>query len=383
MADVERLAREEGLEFSWLGQSDHPAGSLPLSLEQLGKLQGLAALRFTIAAVKKTTEMVCRDAPDAISAAGVDVLLVDQTEPAGGTVADYLGLPFITICNALALNRESTVPPPFTGWTYGGAWWKRVRNLAGYSVSSRVMSPVSGVIARYRRHWKLQPHSRPEDSFSSLAQISQQPPALDFPRNRIPKTFHYTGPLRNSSGPDVPFPWERLDGRPLIYASLGTLQHSKSDLFRCFAEACAGVDAQLVITHCGSLERSVIESLAGDPIVVHYAPQRKILARASLALTHAGLNTVLDAMSYGVPVIAVPITFEQPAIAARVSWAGAGLSVPMRSINAPALRKAIQTVLADPSYYRNAQRIADSIRAAGGVSRAGDIIECVSGGRAY
>jgi zeaxanthin glucosyltransferase len=378
MVDVEDAARAEGLEFVAIGHSDHPAGSLAVSLKQLGRLQGLPALRFTIGAVKKTTEMICRDAPDAIRASGIGMLLVDQTEPAGGTVAGHLGLPFVTICNALALNREWAVPPPFTAWTQAGHWWERFRNKAGYALSDRVLSPVTGVIAAYRRRWKLPAHRSPEDSFSPLAQISQQPEAFDFPRSRLPKTFHYAGPLRNATGVNVPFPWERLDGRPIVYASLGTLQYSKEKLFQCFAEACSGLDVQLIITHCGGLDRNAIERLAGDPIVVNYAPQREILARAKLALTHAGLNTVLDALSYGVPVMAVPITFEQPAIAARVCWAGAGRSLPLRAVDAGSLRKSIRMILENSSYACNAQRIAASIRAAGGVARAADIVESVS-----
>lgn len=377
MVDVEPVALAEGLEFLSLGASDHPAGSLPLSLQRLGKLQGLAALRFTIQAVKKTTEMICRDAPAVIRSAGIGALLVDQTEPAGGTVADHLGIPFITVCNALALNQEPAVPPPFTPWTTGNSWWRQLRNLAGYGVSARVMSPVTKVVAKYRRLWKLPPHRTQEDSFSSLAQISQQPAALDFPRTRLSPKFHYVGPLRNASRTKTQFPWERLDGRRIVYASLGTLQHSKENLFRCFADACAGLDAQLIITHCGGLSSTAIASLPGDPIVVDYAPQREILERAALALTHAGLNTVLDALSFGVPVMAVPITFEQPAIAARVCWAGAGRSLPLRGINPRQLREGIKTLLENPQYSLNAKRVADSIRAAGGVVRAADIVEDV------
>ena len=68
MPDLERKIRSEGLDFQSIGHSDHSVGSLPESLARLGQLQGLAALRFTIAAVAKTSRMVCRDAPAAIRA---------------------------------------------------------------------------------------------------------------------------------------------------------------------------------------------------------------------------------------------------------------------------------------------------------------------------
>jgi zeaxanthin glucosyltransferase len=332
-------------------------------------------LRFTVQAVRKTTEMICRDGPDAVRGAGVDLLLVDQTEPAGGTVAERLGIPFVTICNALAINRESRVPPPFTPWPYGESLFAQVRNAVGYAISARIMAPVTNVLRAYRQQWRLPAHRTADDSFSRLAQISQQPPAFDFPRRTLPATFHYAGPLRTPSGRNVPFPWDQLDGRPLIYASLGTLQNGKERVFRCFAEACQGLDAQLVITHGGGLDESTVASLPGKPLVVSYAPQLQVLARASLTLTHAGLNTVLDSLSCGVPLVAVPITYEQPAIAMRVRWTGVGQVVPFAKLNVQRLREAVRNVLDDRSFAVQAQKVAESIRIAGGAARAADIIE--------
>ena len=83
---------------------------------------------------------------------------------------------------------------------------------------------------------------------------------------------------------------------------------------------------QLVISHGGGLTEAQASSLPGSPLAVRYAPQEELLARAQLTLTHAGLNTVLDSLTHGVPMVAVPITYEQPAIARRVEWHGCGES---------------------------------------------------------
>lgn len=372
--DLEQRARAQQIEFIAIGQADHPAGSLPQSLTALGKLEGLAALRFTIQAVRKTTEMMCRDAPQAIVDAGVNLLLVDQTEPAGGTIAEHLGLPFVTICNALALNRDPNVPPPFSNWSYNASLWARVRNALGYAAGDRFTGPIRDVVASYRKKWRLPPHRGPEDSFSQLAQISQQPRAFDFPRRGLPANFQYAGPFRGSSV-DTPFPWDRLNGQPLIYASLGTLQNSKERIFQCFAEACSGLPAQLVITHGGGLDDRAVAALPGQPLVVSYAPQLEVLSRARLTLTHAGLNTVLDSLTHGVPLVAVPITYEQPAIAERIRWTGTGEVLPLKKLNAPALRQAIVRVLDTPGYADRAHAVAQSIREGGGARGAADSIE--------
>jgi zeaxanthin glucosyltransferase len=375
LSDLEEKVRSEGIDFRAIGQSDFPKGSLAGWLAQLGRLKGLAALRFTIRAVQRTSVMVCRDAPAAIRDTGIEALLVDQMEPAGGAVAEHLDLPFITVCNALAINRDPSVPPPFTPWPYVEAPWARLRNQLGYVASAWVTRPVERAVADYRVRWKLPRLRREEDSFSKLAQICQMPRDFDFPRKTLPEHFYYVGPLRRAVPKPVPFPWEKLDGRPIVFASLGTLQNNREPVFRCFAEACRSLDVQLVISHGGGLDPTAAAGLPGNPLVVGYAPQAELLARAALTITHAGLNTVLDSLANGVPVVTVPITYEQPAIARRVEWTGCGRSIPFAKLDASLLRRTVQDVFRDPSYRVAARRIADSVGAAGGVARAADIVE--------
>ncbi len=379
MADLEEKIQSEGIDFRAIGQRDHPRGSLPQSLGQLGQLKGLAALRFTIRAVARTSVMVCRDAPTAIRESGADALLVDQMEPAGGAVAEHLGLPFITICNALAINRDPVAPPPFTPWSYRDTRWARFRNHVGYAISDRLTAPIAKAVAEYRAQWKLPEHRSPDESFSRLAQICQMPREFDFPRAALPEHFHYVGPLRGTLPKPIAFPWDLLDGRPLVYASLGTLQNSREPLFRCFAEACRGLDVQLVMSHGGGLNQQEAASLPGNPLVVGYAPQFELLARGALTITHAGLNTVLDSLANGVPVVAVPITYEQPAIARRVEWTKSGRSITLGGLNAHRLRSLVRDVL-DHAHYRDAaRRMADSIQSAGGVAQAANIVEAALG----
>jgi len=378
MPDLEAKIRAEGLDFCAIGLSDHPLGHLPQSLLELSRLKGLAALRFTVEAVKRTSVMFCRDGVEAVRAAKVNMLLVDQMEPAGGAIADRLGLPFLTICNALAINQDSAVPPPFTGWRYSNRPWARARNWAGYQLWHRMIRPVYAAVDEYRRQWGLPIHASVDAGFSRIAQISQQPATFDYPRRALPATFHYVGPLRFPGPQAVSFPWERLDGRPLIYASLGTLQNKTLELFRCIAEACEGLPVQLLISHGRGLSDDEVATLPGSPLVMPYVPQLEILAKARLTITHAGLNTVLDSLSQGVPMVAIPLTAEQPGIAARVAWTGAGTVIPRAKFTPGVLRGCVEALLASTKEYDAARRMGESIRQAGGVERAVKIIEGAS-----
>ncbi len=373
--DFEPLVRSQKLNFWPIGQSAYRPGELAQVFAQLGKLSGLEALRYSVDLCQHVTAVICQDAPGAIKAAGIEALLVDQTEPAGDTVAQFLGIPFITVCCALAINRETQLPPFFTPWGYQNAWWARIRNQVAYYLLDRNSQPIQQVLNEYRKEWKLPVYNSFSVSCSRLAQISQQPADFDFPCTALPKCFHYTGPLRNSDPLSVPFPFERLTGQPLIYASLGTVQNTKQEIFYCIAAACAQLDVQLVLSHGGGMNAEAVEGLPGSPLVVEYAPQLELLAKARLTITHAGLNTVLDSLSNGVPLVAIPITYEQPGIGARIRWTGTGEVIPLSRLSIPTLRATIQRVLTEDSYSHHALRLKQSICQSGGVMRAADIVE--------
>jgi UDP:flavonoid glycosyltransferase YjiC (YdhE family) len=315
---------------------------------------------------------------------GVEALLIDQADFGSPSVADALGIPYVTLSNALPLLVEPRVPFHTTPWqptTSGLLRWRdplvsRLFEAHFRMVPARLLNAwrVEQGLSSYRRYSELWS--------TTLAHISQCPNAFDFPRPR-PANWHGVGPLRALATSPCPFPFERLDGRPLAYATLGSMQGGRRSVFAAIAEACAPLGLQLVISHGRRLRDDETRGFAGDCIVVPYAPQRELIARASLVITHAGMNTVLDAVSLSVPVVAIPIAYEQPGIAARVAWHRVGEVVPIERASATRLHRATRRVVEDPAYRSSARRLGDSIAGAGGTRRALDVIQqAFSTGRA-
>lgn len=116
--DAEPKVLAEGLNFYPIGQSDAPLGSSAQTLAQLGELSGSVAAQFTSNLIRRQAAIVCNEIPSAAQALGIEGLVVDQLDLAGGSVADFLKIPFITVCNALTQNREVDVPPSFKAWDY-------------------------------------------------------------------------------------------------------------------------------------------------------------------------------------------------------------------------------------------------------------------------
>ena len=149
---LESRVRNEGLEFCGLGPD---SGDLASMIDRLGQLEGVGSLRFAVQGACRLATIICTHAPDAFRAAGIDLLLVDQNEPAGGTVAEHIGLPFVSVCPSLPLNREPGIPPPFVPWDYSPGWWGRLRNRLGYAVSDRLIAPIQKVLNGFRTTWGL------------------------------------------------------------------------------------------------------------------------------------------------------------------------------------------------------------------------------------
>lgn len=360
--------------FAPFGEREFPVGSLASFSEEQGRLTGLAAIRFIVRGYVREVEVLLRDLPILVEQHGIDALLVDQVYGAGNTVAEHLGIPVVNVCNALALNTEPGVPPFMTAWPYSPSPLARVRNVLGDHVIAWVIRPVLQRINERRVAWGL-PRINGVNDGSDLAQITQQPPFFDFPRTRLPDSFHYTGPFHDKDSTEpVSFPWEKLDDRPLVYASMGTLQNRLPHVFQAIAEACTGLDAQLVIS-LGSTDVEAPTGLAGNPIVVRYAPQLDLLARASLVITHAGINTALESLAHGVPMVALPVGNDQPGVAARLKYLGVGEFIPVHKVTPARLRAAIDKVNGDPAYRTNAQNRQRQIAELDGVRRAADIAE--------
>jgi len=92
------------------------------------------------------------------------------------------------------------------------------------------------------------------------------------------------------------------------------------------------------------------------------------------------MNTVLTALSCAKPLVTIPITNEQPGIAARVERSGAGRRLGLHQLSPSSLGRMIREVLKQPSYRARAQAQAlqEDIARAGGVRRAAEIAEQVA-----
>jgi UDP:flavonoid glycosyltransferase YjiC (YdhE family) len=227
-----------------------------------------------------------------------------------------------------------------------------------------MIAPLLAVLNSFRTQHRLQPYRQLSDSLSTRAQITQLVAEFDFPRTRLPACFHYVGPYFRGAPSDVSFPFVRLDGRPLVYAALGTTLEVAPELWTSIAQACTSLGLQLAIASA-----TAPRDLPGDPIVVPYAPQEALLARAALFITNAGLNSALEALAHGVPTLAMPFVADQMGVAARIVYRGVGVA------RSRSLGHDIGRLLNDGSYRERSRAIGIAIQSSRGAEQAAEIIE--------
>jgi zeaxanthin glucosyltransferase len=223
--------------------------------------------------------------------------------------------------------------------------------------------------------------SNPAATVSKLAVITQTPKEFDFPIPHLPPQFHYAGPFHDNQGrKPVSFPWEKLTGKPLIYASLGTLVNGLNNVYSTILEAVGEFPEMQVVLSVGkNFNPGDLGPIPSNTMVVPLAPQIALLKRAALCITHAGLNTTLEALAQGVPLVAIPIGYDQPGVAARIAYHGVGQFVNIGNLTARALSELILKVTANRNYRDKARWFQKVIGETRGLDIAADIVERVFG----
>lgn len=189
------------------------------------------------------------------------------------------------------------------------------------------------------------------------------------------RCFKFVGPCLEFRVEDPPFPYERLDGRPLVLISLGTVYGNHPEFFRKCLEELADTPWQIVVSTGGNCSIAHLGQLPDNFIVRSFVPQLELLRRCTAFVTHAGMNSVQEALYYGVPLVMAPRAADQFWISARAAELGAGLVLALPAMAAGAIRGSVVKILLSKRYADAAARVGASLRAEGGHMRAVDEIE--------
>jgi zeaxanthin glucosyltransferase len=378
LPDTEPFVRAAGLSFLPCCENEFPIGSVDEYVRGIGTCQGEEALQLSIEACGVMTNAMLNSFPAILKAVGVDALVLDTYLFYAELLPLSLGMPYVHVSNALHFDYSGYTPLPVYDWPHETSAEALDRNRKGVANFLNIVKRAnSGAKAYAERVGLKMDWDNPQATISKHAWLTQTPKEFDFESSHWPSQLHHTGPFHDGAGRiDVEFPWERLTGEPLIYASMGTLQNRVANVFHTIVSATSRLkDVQLVLSLGDHVDPKEIGPLPANAITVKHAPQLELLKRASVCITHAGLNTVLEALAQGVPQVAIPVTNDQPGVAARIADKKTGLVLPLTDLSAPRLSRLLEEVLTDPTSRNNSGYFQKIIAKTNGLSMAADILE--------
>jgi MGT family glycosyltransferase len=229
-----------------------------------------------------------------------------------------------------------------------------------------------------RRRLGLPPVERFHGGISPDLALVATYPQLEYPR-RWPAGVEVTGPMTF----ELPHPEIELPPgeRPLVLVAPSTAHDSGNHLVRTALAALADEPVRVVATTNRVVPQRPIE-VPGNALLVDWLSYSQLMPAASLVISHGGHGTVARALGAGTPVLICPIIGDMSETAMRVSWAGAGLSLPWRLCRPAPLRWAARRILHEPSFTAAAETIAAWSRNNDGAERGAELVESLAGRRA-
>lgn len=376
LEEIKQRILDAGLEYHQIGKLI-PKNTMQNIQKELGKLSGLDAMHYWRKRQLALFKVWFAELPRAIEKEAVQMLLIDQSDGVGVTIADAKNIPYVTVSMGLDIDWEKNIPPFFLSRDYDLSDFTIRCNKVAMDEFVKDFAPLFDGINDQRVAYGLEKYDPYKNMYpvSPYAQIAQMPEFLDYPRKEKPPYFANVGPFVDDQPKEILFPFDKINGKPLVYISLGTILNVRPGIFNLVAGSFHDIDMQLVIS-LGNKEVDIdVEVMPKDTIIVNYAPQREVLSHAKLCISHGGLNTVMDALANAVPIVVIPISFDQPGTAGRIRYYKIGEYIHFKSLSQVAINKVVKKIFNTPSYYENAQKMKEKFAALNGRDQAISIIE--------
>jgi UDP:flavonoid glycosyltransferase YjiC (YdhE family) len=301
-----------------------------------------------------------------------DAVVVDILTVASALAAQIEGRRWATLVPHVLPVAEPGFPPysigaRFPKTRFGGRMWQLFDPLVAKGVEQGRVE-LNGA----RERVGLPPSPHLHAGISRELAIVATFPQLEYPRVRWDPSVRVTGPLM----------WERPFGDvelppgddPLVMIAPSTAQDREQRMLAAALEGLASEPVRVLATYNRRPPPTPLE-VPPNARLVEWVSYTRTMPLCDAIVCHAGHGTLMRALSYGVPVVACPAAGDMAENAARVAWAGAGVSLPRRLTSPRGIRLAVRRLLAEPSYRDRARAIGEWSALNDGAAAAADAVE--------
>lgn len=332
-----------------------PAGAKPFDVEAMAPM-----MRRRVEDLREILPML----DQRFTADPVDAVCFTVDEPAGRMLAEKLGVAEIALIPHFAGNEHVSLRDMFTE-----------EEAAAFDPEHPVLQEFTSELEEISSEFGVS--SRP----AGLGQAPVSPLNLVF----LPKSFQLRGETFDDRfefiGPSVggrgEADWKPADpAKPLLFISLGTVFNQNTEFYRTCVEAFRDGEFQVAMSVGKAVDPASLGELPANFEVRRNFPQPAVLQHADAFLTHAGMNSTMEALHYGVPTVSAPQMAEQRANARQLVSLGVGRTLAdAEEITAEVLRESVRAVAGDAELRAKLAAVRQELLESGGAVAGADAVE--------
>lgn len=383
--DCEEMVQRHGFAYAPIWASIYPKGWLKRKdeieskpIEGDGLPYDLDYLREVIADLARCVEVMREgELEKALGGTQPDLFITDIDKPELGLAAHRTGVPVMSFASVMTSPRDGRVPPlslpmmpqetPEFLEENRKAWdamvEEKLQNYAEWFDYPKALRKLAA--------WAGYPEERIDFDVEMAPRLPLHPQllffpkAFDLPRAQPIENGHHVEAMLDLGRPEADFDYGWLDAsKPLIYCAVGmwdviTNLKGLRPFFQGLLEAVAQRPQYQAVVCIGPKLQPEEFSVPPNAKLAAALPQIGLLRRAALSINHAGIGTVKETLYHGVPMLAAWSGRDNPGYAVRVAYHGLGLERPMAEVDGKAMGAAIDELLGNPAYARNARRMSE------------------------
>lgn len=253
-----------------------------------------------------------------------------------------------------------------------------VLGLAMHQPASAVGDVLGDRLSDLRSHLGTSPEA-PMDSLYAGPYVDLLPPSWQY---ELPPHRIEMGPVevpRGRTRPDPEWPIRRRY-ETTVLVTFGTVFNHVERIFETTIAALADEAVNVLVTTGSDRDPADLGPLPANTVAERYIPHDTVLPRVDAVVCHAGFGTTMAALAHDLPVVAIPLSADQPVHAQRCAELGAGLTLPYDTVTAEAVTSAVRTVLEDAGIRHAAADLGREIRGMPDADAASDGLVAAIGG---
>ncbi|MFS0662805.1 macrolide family glycosyltransferase [Bacillus mojavensis] len=282
-----------------------------------------------------------------------DLIIYDFIALAGKLFADKLHIPVIKLCSSYAQNESFQL---------------------GSEDMLLKMKEAEAEFKAYLEQEQLLAVSFEQLAVPEALNIVFMPKSFQIQHETFDDRFCFVGPSLGKRTEQESLEIEKGDG-PLMLISLGTAFNAWPEFYKMCIEAFRNSSWQVIMSVGKTIDPESLDEIPANFTIRQSVPQLEVLAKADLFISHGGMNSTMEAMNAGVPLVVIPQMYEQELTAKRVDELGLGVYLPKEEVTVSRLQEAVQAVSGDQEVLSRVKNMQKDVKEAGGAERAAAEIE--------